>query len=319
MPLLIRTWLAVFAALAALPMLPAQAADPVFPPGSRIGLVPPPGLTISQSFQGFEDAEKKTALLLVELPGLAYEDFLKSMSGGAINAPGVSNAKREILMTDGGAAHLITGDQVAEGVHFRKWLLLTRRTISSHQTDTSIAFLATAQVPVDAQNSYPEAAIRAALASVTLRATVPKEEVLGMLPFRLAELANFDSVRSLVPGRAVMLSEGAGDPEASVRPHIFISIGPGAPAQPDDRRRFAEQLLRGIQGYKDLRMTFAEPLRLNNQAAFEIRLEGKSAKTDADVTLVQWVRFGGQGFHADGRDFAQKRMAGRLHAFPRRP
>lgn len=253
-------------------------------------------MVVSRNFQGFEDAGKKVALLLVELPGAAYEEFLKSMSAGAINVPGVTNAKREILMTEGGAAHLITGDQETEGVRFRKWLLLTRRAISGHRTDATIAFLITGQVPVDAQKAYPDAAIRTALSSVTLRAKVPNEEILSQLPFKLADLANFTSVRPLIPGRAIMLTDEETEAEPISRPHLVVSIGPGAPSQPDDRRRFAEQLLRGIQGYKDLRITSAEPMRLGNQQAFEIRLEGKSAKTDADVVVVQWVRFGGQGF-----------------------
>jgi hypothetical protein len=290
-----RSWPAVLTMLAAL-VTPLQAADAIFPPGSRIGLTPPSGMVVSQNFQGFEDAGKKAALLLVELPGPAYEEFLKSMSAGAINVPGVTNAKREILMTEGGAAHLITGDQEADGVRFRKWLFLTRRAVASHRTDATIAFLVTAQVPVDSQNAYPDAAIRSALSSVILRAKIPNEEVLSQLPFKLTDLANFTSVRSLVPGRAVLLSEDETEAEPVGRPHLVVSIGPGAPSQPDDRRRFAEQLLRGVQGYKDLRITSAEPMRLNNQQAFEIRLEGKSATTDADVMVVQWVRFGGQGF-----------------------
>jgi hypothetical protein len=39
---------------------PVQAADPVFPLGSRIGLVPPPGLVQSRTFEGFEDAAKRS-------------------------------------------------------------------------------------------------------------------------------------------------------------------------------------------------------------------------------------------------------------------
>ena len=292
----IRVWFLILAALAAFLPDPLRAADPVFPPGSRIGLTPPSGLVMSQNFQGFEDAANKTAILLVELPGTAYDESLKVMSSGAINVPGVTNAKREILMTEGGAAHLVTGDQEAGGVKFRKWLFLTRRTVASHQTDTTIAFLITVQVPVDAQKTYSEAVVRAALSSVILRAKVPNEEVLGQLPFRLADLGNFTSVRALVPGRAVLLSDEGANTDPTGRAHLIVSIGPGAPSQADERQRFAEQLLRGIQGYKDLRVTSAEPMRLHNQAAFEIRLEGKSEKNDADVVMVQWVRFGGQSF-----------------------
>ena len=48
------------------------------PPGSRIGLVPPPGMTISKSFSGFEDRDNRVALLIVALPAAAYPDIEKS-------------------------------------------------------------------------------------------------------------------------------------------------------------------------------------------------------------------------------------------------
>ena len=38
-------------------------------PGSRIGLAPPPGMTVSQGFSGFEDRDKRVALVVVALPG----------------------------------------------------------------------------------------------------------------------------------------------------------------------------------------------------------------------------------------------------------
>ena len=60
---------AAWAGLAALN--PALAADPVFPQGSRIGLVPPPGdLKPSTHFPGFEDSARKVTITLLDLPRL---------------------------------------------------------------------------------------------------------------------------------------------------------------------------------------------------------------------------------------------------------
>src|SRR6266550_1559464 len=41
----------------------ARAAEPVFPPGSRVGLAPPPGMTVGTSFQGFEDRAQRVTRL----------------------------------------------------------------------------------------------------------------------------------------------------------------------------------------------------------------------------------------------------------------
>ena len=284
--------------LLGLALMPAQASEPVFPRGSHIGLVPPPGMTPSKSFPGFEDRERNAAIQLSELPAPAYEGFLQSMNRGEINVPGVSNAKREILITQGGGAHLLVGDQEAEGVKFRKWLLITRQTISSEKIGLTMAFVVTVQVPNEASSAYPEDAIRKSLATVTLRGEIPGEEALSMLPFKVGDLAGFTTIRPLVPGRAVLLSEEPlGNVEPTDKPFVTLSVAPGKmPDETDERRKFSEQLLRGIQGYKDLKVVFAEQIRLRNQYVYEIRLEGKYEKTDGDMMLVQWVRFGGQGF-----------------------
>ncbi len=275
----------------------AFAADPQYPVGSHIGLVPPPGMVLSDNFPGFEDRERKAAILISQLPGPAYEEFLKSMNSGAIEVPGVLNAKREIMLTDGGAAHLVTGDQEAEGVKFRKWLMVTRRSVTSNNADLTFAFVVTAQVPIEAQEAYTDAAIRAALASTQLRGSIPKAEILDRMPFTISDFADFRSVRSIVPNRALILTDMADEseppPDSAI---LMISVGSGAPPHADDRAQFAQNLLRNIQGYSNLRMVSAEAMRVRGQPGYEIRLEGNSMPDNTEVSIVQWMRFQGSGF-----------------------
>src|SRR5688500_909312 len=60
-----------FAAAALGLILSAQAAfaaEPVFPPASRIGIVPPADMMVSRRFSGFENEEKAAAINFVEMP-----------------------------------------------------------------------------------------------------------------------------------------------------------------------------------------------------------------------------------------------------------
>jgi hypothetical protein len=276
---------------------PARAADAIFPVGSHIGLVPPDGMTPSPAFPGFEDRDRKAAILLSQVPAPAYEQFLRSMNSGAINIPGVSDAKRELMLTDGGAAHLVVGNQEAEGVKFRKWLMITRRNITGQDADLGFSFIVTAQVPEEASDVYSDDIIRKALATVVLRGQIPPQEILDHLPFRLTERANFEGVKLIAPGRAVMLTERGGTSEpANTEPIVMISAGGGAPSQADERASFATNVLRTIQGFNNLRVTSQEPMRIGRQPGYEIRLEGQSAADNSDVVIVQWMRFGGSGF-----------------------
>ncbi len=273
----------------------ANADDAVFPPGSRLGLAPPPGFVVARNFAGFEDREKDAAILLVELPGALYDNFVDSMRKADSGGPGVTGAKREVLLTQSGAAYLIAADQEAAGTRFRKWLLLTLPT-DAYARNYDVAYLVTVQVPERFKGSYSEAAIRAALATLATR-EVPKEEILGLLPFKLGELAGFRVVRSVTPRLAILLSDQEEIAAKAVRqPHLLVSVGAGAPVELSDREHFARQLLANMQGFKDLRVVASEPMRISGQPGFEIRLAGKEEQTGADMMLVQWVRFGSEGF-----------------------
>lgn len=288
------------AALSALLCAPAQAADPIFPKGSRIGLTPSTGLVVSRTFPGFEDNANKVVILTAELPAQAYEATLKSMQAPVGNTPGISNIKREILLTASGAAHLISANQEHEGAKIRKWMLVTWK------TGADFTVMVTAIVPDAAKTSYNDAAMRKIFATLSLRDQVPKDEILSLLPFQIADLANFRSIRPIAGGRGVLLSDEdkqSAPPAADKKPdepgdepEMIVSINPGAPAQATERARFAEQLIGGMPGLKDVRTTFAESMRLGALPGYEIRLEAKSAKTGKDVNVVQWVRFGSSSF-----------------------
>jgi len=271
----------------------AHAADVVYPPGSRIGLVPPAGVVTSKNFFGYEDPAKNVGIILATLPVDAYAELEKTITAEALKKQGITQETRESLSLAGGKAFLVSGRQEAEKTRLRKWFLIAG-------TPTLTA-LVTAQVPEPAKAAYPDAAIRAALRSLTVRATIPVEEQLGLLPFKVGELAGF-GVGGVVPGRAVMLSDGVSDAPASpapagrVEPHIFVAIAPGGPAQAGERENFARDVFATIPNLKDARITTSEPLRMAGQQGHQIFANAKDPATAAALMVVQWLRFGGGGY-----------------------
>ena len=267
---------------------PAQAADVVYPAGSRVGLTPPPGMTISQNFAGFEDRDKRVALVIVALPAAAYPEIDKSTTPESLQKQGVTLEAREDITHPLGKAFLILGNQQIEGQRIRKWILL----VSAGE----LTALITAQVPESAQSAYPDAAIRAALMTASVRPTVPVEEQLGLLPFRVSELAGF-KVGGVIAGRAVMLTDGKPDPSVKgIDTHILIAIAVGAPAQAADRGRFAHEVFEGVPNLKDIRINSSESLRIGGVQGHQIMARGRDSATGDEVTIVQWLRFGGSAY-----------------------
>jgi hypothetical protein len=283
-------WLLVLFMLA-LGALPATAAELNYPPGSRIGLAPPPGLVPSKTFFGYEDPSNSVAMMLVALPPQAYADLDASVTAETLKRQGVTMESREALPLPSGKAFLVVGRQEVDNVKIRKWIL-----VASSPTLTGFV---TVQMPETATALYPDAAIRASLATLAFRAAVPVDEQLGLLPFKVGELSGF-RIAGVIPGRAVMLSDapaGApGSPDSTNEPHIFAAIAAGGPAQSADRDTFAREVFATLPNIREIRVTTSEPLRMAGQQGHQIIADAKDASGTSPLTVVQWLRFGGGGY-----------------------
>lgn len=283
LPRLLVALLAVWAGLSILS--PAVSAEPVFPPGLRIGLEPAGDLKLSTRFPGFEDADRKVAISILDLPARAYEEIERSAF--ASNQRGLTNLKRESFPFGSGLGFLISGQAQEQGVTLHKWFLLA--TAVGGVRD--LAVLINVEVPEAAAAVYSDAVIRKVLASVTFRQT-PLQEQLGLLPFKLNELAGFRVIQAL-PAGGVILTDGSSD-DISRQPYMIVSVGGGAPAEPADRGKFARELLAAAP-LRELTVTSAEPMRIGGSQGFEIRAQAKGLD-GGPILLAQWVRFGSGGF-----------------------
>jgi hypothetical protein len=275
--------------------VPVQAADPVFPAGSRIGLVPPAGMLESESFVGFADPSKDAAILITALPAQAYSQIDKTLEPQVLKKQGVTLEKREPIKLSDGNGFLFTCRQVADKAHYRKWLLLAAA--------SDLTALVTVQVP-EQDSAYPDRVVRAALATLAVRAKVPEAEELNLLPFAVGDLAGFH-VDGILRGRALMLSDphsqnledsSKGAFEDGPPARLLIAAVPGGPTEAADHENFARLSFNDIGGIRNVRVTMSEPLRIGGQSGYQTMAEAKDARTGTDVMVVQWLRFGGGGF-----------------------
>jgi hypothetical protein len=264
------------------------AKDTVFPAGSHIGLVPPAGFKANPAIRGFDDKVNQAAILTFEMPPQAYFEVEKSMTPAALKKQGLTVEKREELTLKEGKAVLLVGPQEAEGVKIRKWILIASM--------PSMTALLTAQVPETAKDVYSDAVMKDALSTVSLRAAVPIEEELSLLPYRFDDLAGFRVVRVL-SGNLALLTDGPLDSmDAVEQPHILVTIAAGGPQDLSSRQNFARNLLFGIAGFKDVKPVNSEMLRLNGQQIHEIVADANDSKSGANLKVVQWIRFGNTAY-----------------------
>jgi hypothetical protein len=260
---------------------PAPAADPVFPPGARIGMVPLVGLSRAKSFIGFESEDQTVKVVVADLPAEAYTDVSNAFKGNPANMGGV---KPESIETGAGLAYytIETGKDGANSV--KRYSMIV----------PGIAFsgYVAVQVPENAWKIYSDDAVRQMFATAVVRKEVPADEQLGLLSFKVGELSEFKNVRTLAPGAAVILADGDETTGFEAAPFMIIGIIGQTAASPEDRGRFAQQIATTIPGVRDGRITMSEPVRIDGQPGYETRIEATSGKDNTPVTIVQWLRFG---------------------------
>jgi hypothetical protein len=265
----------------------AQAADPIFPVGSRVGLVPPAGMVVSKGFLGFEDVAKDSAMLIAAQPPAAFPEIEKSLATDELKKNGITVDNREEMKFDFGQGTLVVGKQTADKTRYRKWLL-------NVQTNDLTA-LVNVQVP-EQETAYPDETIRASLATLAVRAIIPDAEKLSLLPFTLDDLAGFH-IENIIPGRALMLIDTPdGVPTNNFDARMFVAAFDGGPSENDDHAQFANMTFRQIVGIKDVQITMSEPLRIGGQSGFQTTAQAKDMNTGDDIMVAQWLRFGTGGF-----------------------
>jgi hypothetical protein len=261
----------------------ALAADPVFPPGARVGMAPLVGLNKAKSFTGFETEDQGVKVLVTDLPAEAYGEVANAFKA---NPGGTGGIKPESLETPAGLGYytIENGKDGANNVR-RYSMILPGPTFSGYVA---------VQVPENASKIYTDDAIRQMFATATIRTEVPVDEQLGLMPFKISEISSFKNVRTLAPGAALILSDSDEKKGFEIAPFMIIGLIGSTAASPDDRGRFAQQIATTIPGVRDGRITMNEPVRIDGQPGFETRIDAVSGKDNTPVTIVQWLRFGAQ-------------------------
>lgn len=263
-------------------VLPALAADPVYPPGLRLGMVPLIGLNKAKTFPGFESEDQSVKVLITELPPDAYGEVANAFKA---NPAGTGGVKPEKIETPAGLAYYTTetGKNGADTVK-RYSMIVPGKGFSGYVA---------VQVPENATRIYSDDAVRQMFATAVTRTEVPVDEQLGQMPFKVTDLADFKNVRTLSPGASIILADGDESSGFEPKPYMIIGLIGSTPQQADDRARFAQEAATQIPGLREGRITMSEPIRINGMPAFETRIDGVSGKDKTAVTVVQWIRFGG--------------------------
>lgn len=274
-------WLAGFALLF---QAPAAWAEPVFPRGAGVGLEPPAGMSVSTTFLGFQKG--KASILLTELPAAAFAQIDPQR---AQFAERIGAKAAEDFSASGAKGFIVRGTQALGGQSYRKWAVV----LGSPATTTMV----TVQVPAD-ETDISDAAIEAALRTITLRAPRSKDEQVAALPFKVGDLAGFRIVRTFM-GAGLILTEGPKDEDPTVeQPSVIVTTSLDRPAPAKDRAAFAQAYLRSIKAIRVTDVEAAKVFEADGAEWAEVHGKANEGKSDAAVDVTLYLRFGPSDFIA---------------------
>lgn len=280
---MIRSRLALVAFLcAAAPAWAAGAGEPIFPPGSRVGLVPPADMTLARGLTGFRNAQTGAAILVVEMPADAYPGLAVGFTDEGLAAQGFALQERSSPEIGTGKAVLVTGTQAASGRQIPKAVLLA--------SDPSTTALVIGQLPEGA-SAADQASVAAAIRTVTFRPALTLDEQLGSLPFRLRDTAGFRPVRALA-GNSLLLTDGPADVvKEAAQPVLIVAESFTPPPPASLREAFARQALLANTFIKDPVLERSQSFRQGGSEWHEIVAKAVEATWGTPVTVMQTIRF----------------------------
>ncbi|MET7241835.1 hypothetical protein ABZT49_00545 [Methylobacterium sp. EM32] len=268
---------------------PVLAAEAVFPPAASVGLAPPPGMTPSKAFAGFEH-RSGASILITEMPAEAYGQLVEKFTPDALRATGFeASGSGAALTVAGGEGRVLRGRQAANGQSYTKWVAVVRGGAGTG--------LVTVQVPESARAQVPDAAVEAALTTIAFRAPGSLAEQMAALPYTVGDLAGFRPVRTLM-GNALMLTDGPKDIDPDgAQPLVVVAPAMGRAAIPAGQEgAFARKALATFREITTVTVTDEERTTRDGTVFLRLRANGTDPKSGRPVAVTQVIRFDGPGY-----------------------
>lgn len=260
----------------------ALAAEVVYPPGSRIGLVPPANMKLSRGIAGFQDSATGAAIVAIEMPADAYPTLSAGFTDDALKTQGFTSRTRETVHVGKSDALLVSGDQHEPTRTVPKSVLIA--------ADPGMTILVIGQLPPGAPAEMEEQ-VRAALRTVAIRAPLSMAEQIAVLPFGIGDFADFRPLRAMA-GNSIMLTDGPNDSiREADQPVIIIATSFSPPPPPEQRPALAQSLLVANAFIRDPVFERSQSFRQDGADWHEIVAKGLDVASGRPVIVAQTIRF----------------------------
>jgi hypothetical protein len=251
-------------------------------PGTGVSLVVPQGFRVSSELPGIGRDEDVTSLLVSQLPA-PFATSRESFTREALATRGVTLHRGVEVEVAGREGLLLHASQRAEGVAFRKWILLLG--------DERASVLLTATTPLDLETVHQKALV-STLQSARWDPDLEASAAPG-LRFRVGEVPPLRIVSSAK--NAVVLSD-PGHTAGAVAPLVVVGSSLGR-VQIGDLAGFARRRLEQTVSIEQIEVVSEEPGSLDGLPGHRIEASARDGDSQRPVHVTQLLATDGERYY----------------------
>jgi hypothetical protein len=250
-------------------------------PEVGLAIPQPSGFTKATSFNGFEQTDTTSSVMLSKIPG-PFAAVTKGFNKSTLATRGIELISKQSVTIDNQPGFLLNVSQSAYGRTFLKWIL-----VFGNEQDTKIV---TATFPIENAPKLSDNLKRVLLAVVSSKIAAP---AVSSLPFTVTAVDGLVRVTKITAfGKAAAFTKDGNMPSSSVITDPLLIVTPSLGAVPvGDRKSFAQQRLSNYPQIEMEKVTATNEISIDNLTGWEMTADARDLKTKAPLKIYQVVLF----------------------------
>jgi hypothetical protein len=250
-------------------------------PEVGLAIPQPSGFTKATSFNGFEQSETTSSVMLSKIPG-SFAAVTKGFNKSTLATRGIELISKKPVKIDNQSGFLVNVSQSAYGQKFLKWIL-----IFGNDKETNII---TATFPIDSTPKVSESLKKVILAVVPSKIAAP---AVASLPFTVTAVEGLVRVTKIASfGKSAAFTKDGNMPSAAVITDPLLIVTPSLGAVPvGDQKSFAQKRLANYPQIEIAKVTATNEISIDNLPGWEMTADARDLQTKATLKIYQVLLF----------------------------